>query len=505
MTRGRESRDRAVPASRSTSCQTAAARARSPRRTSPQPSAASTSARSSGSSSWVSIAAARSASSAARCRRPRRMNPLAASASTGAARRRSQPFDAVGLVEKQGGGRGDVGGPPHDQPSSACDERAKHGLARGVGGSSEQVERPSGLPGGHGRLSGRAGAARSLLAVRTSAPPPAPERSPPRRSHAAPRRHRRPAPARRRPARPCRRWRPPGARPAPPPTTPRPAPGGPLAAHRSSLLARSRCASADARRRTRPSRTRTRPWTSASSSAAMSAGHRRRRRGEHVHVALTLGGHEQQELPSRGTQRRHPAGDDLPHPRAGRQRQVQRLPARPLIGGQRRGQLHERERDARRRIDDDRGDRSNHIRGDPVEHGPRRVRRQRPDPHGRQSGTPSVVARDHARRGRTSPVPRLGGPRTGCTRARRRRATERRRRRPGPAGRGPRSAAGRPSPRTPPTGRPATAARARAPPQAHPPAAAEAPRGRRAQARAGRTGRRTPGRLRSAHPTPAGR
>jgi len=47
-----------------------------------------------------------------------------------------------------------------------------------------------------------------LHSGRTSAPPPAPERSPPRRNPAAPRRHRRPAPARRRPARPCQPWHP---------------------------------------------------------------------------------------------------------------------------------------------------------------------------------------------------------------------------------------------------------------------------------------------------------
>ena len=72
-----------------------------------------------------------------------------------------------------------------------------------------------------------------------------------------------------------------------------------------------------------------------------------------------------------------------------------------------------------------------------------------------------------------------------------RRATERRRRRPGPAWRERRSSAGLPSPRTPPTGRPATVARARAPRPARPPAAAEAPPVRPAPARADRTERRT--------------
>ena len=114
-------------------------------------------------------------------------------------------------------------------------------------------------------------------------------------------------------------------------------------------------------------------------------------------------------------------------------------------------------------------------------------------------------ALDRGRRARRPPDSTLGGPRSGCTRGRRRRATEGRRRRPGPAGRGLRSAAGRPLPRTPPTGRPATGARARAPPRAHRPEAPEALRARRAPERAGPTGWRTRDRPRSVHPKRAGR
>ena len=70
---------------------------------------------------------------------------------------------------------------------------------------------------------------------------------------------------------------------------------------------------------------------------------------------------------------------------------------------------------------------------------------------------------------------RRGGRRSGCTPRMPRRATERRRRRPRPAGRGQRSSAGRPSPRTPLTGRPAMGGRPRRPQRARRPVAAEAP------------------------------
>ena len=125
----------------------------------------------------------------------------------------------------------------------------------------------------------------------------------------------------------------------------------------------------------------------------MSAGQPRRGGSEDVEVALAVGGDEQQELPGRGAERSRAAGDDLPHPRTGRQRQVERLPTGPLPGCERRGQLHERQRVARRRVDHGRGDRRDHIRGHLVEDGPCRADRQRPDPHDRHPGTPSVALR----------------------------------------------------------------------------------------------------------------
>ena len=237
-------------------------------------------------------------------------------------------FGPAGLVEQQGGGGDDVAGPQHDQPASSSGPRAQGRIAGAIGGSSEQLERAVGLPGGCGCLTSGARAAGAGLAVRRQL------------------------------GRPIQ-----GARGRGVATAGGGGTGGPLQLCRDLLvradrgsrevpgprLPRQRRGQRAVRRPPLPAR---RPPPDDAAHERMCEDHAaaahpdpaadlglverrdvrracRRGRGEETEVAVTVRGDEQQELPGRGAERRRAPGDDLLYPRTGRQRAGRAARGRP--------------------------------------------------------------------------------------------------------------------------------------------------------------------------------